>query len=119
RSGLEVAFRPHSGKFSKRKDGAKPAKHAKTRWFFSSANFYGQSEAALRDDGHKWEPCLRHEERLRSSSLSDPCFDIYYHHRESGMKVADPQPIPYAFVVSLQPPKVKDLYNRVIRAYAQ
>jgi hypothetical protein len=27
--------------------------------------------------------------------------------------------IPYAFVVSLKAPKVKDLYNRVVRAYAQ
>lgn len=118
RSGLEVAFRPHSAKFTKPKDGAKPAKHAKTRSFFSPANLYGQSESVLRDDGHKWEPCLHHEERLRSSSLSDPCFDIYYHHRESGMKVVDPQPIPYAFVVSLKAPKVKDLYSRVVRAYA-
>ncbi|WP_437895184.1 S8 family peptidase [Sorangium sp. So ce124] len=119
RSGLEVAFRPHSAKFTKPKDGAKQSKHAKTRSFFSPANLYGQSESVLRDDGHKWEPCLHHEERLRSSSLSDPCFDIYYHHRESGMKVVDPQPIPYAFVVSLKAPKVKDLYNRVVRAYAQ
>lgn len=119
RSGLEVAFRPHSAKFTKPKQGAKPAKHAKTRSFFSPANLYGQSETVLRDDGHKWEPCLHHEERLRSSSLADPCFDIYYHHRESGMKVVDPQPIPYAFVVSLKAPKVKDLYNRVVRAYAQ
>jgi hypothetical protein len=119
RSGLEVAFRPHSAKFTKPKEGAKPAKHAKTRSFFSPANLYGQSETVVREDGHKWEPCLHHEERLRSSSLADPCFDIYYHHRESGMKVVDPQPIPYAFVVSLKAPKVKDLYNRVVRAYAQ
>jgi hypothetical protein len=118
RSGLEVAFRPHSGKFTKPKDGRKRSKHAKTRSFFSPVNLYG-SESVLRDDGHKWEPCLHHEERLRSSSLADPCFDIYYHHRESGMKVVDPQPIPYAFVVSLKAPKVKDLYNRVVRAYAQ
>lgn len=118
RSGLEVAFRPHAARFTKPKDGRKQAKHAKTRSFFSPANLYGQSESSLREDGHKWEPCLHHEERLRSSSLSEPCFDIYYHHRESGMKVVDPQPIPYAFVVSLKAPKVKDLYNRVVRAYA-
>lgn len=34
------------------------------------------------------------------------------------MKVADPQPIPYALVVSLKAPKVPDLYNRVVRGYA-
>ncbi|HYP97846.1 MAG TPA: S8 family peptidase [Polyangiaceae bacterium] len=118
RSGLEVAFRPHSGRYTKPKEGGKQAKHAKTRSFFSPANLYGKSESVLREDGHKWEPCLHHEEKLRSTSLSEPCFDIYYHHRESGTKVADPQPIPYAFVVSLKAPKVKDLYNRVVRAYA-
>ncbi|HXJ48116.1 MAG TPA: S8 family peptidase, partial [Candidatus Acidoferrum sp.] len=119
RSGLEVAFRPHSARFTKPKAGAKQSKHAKTRSFFSPANLYGQSESVQREDGHKWEPCLHHEELIRASSLSDPCFDIYYHHRESGKKVADPQPISYAFVVSLKAPKVKDLYNRVVRAYAQ
>ncbi|WP_394849621.1 S8 family peptidase [Pendulispora brunnea] len=117
RSGLEVSFRPHSRKFPKPRDG-KQSKHAKTRSFFSSSLLYGQPETVLREDGHKWEPCLHHEERLRATSLSEPCFDIYYHHRESGMKVVDPQPIPYAFVVSLKAPKVPDLYDRVVRAYA-
>jgi hypothetical protein len=117
RSGLEVSFRPHNGKFPKPRDG-KQSKHAKTRSFFSSSRLYGQAESVLREDGHKWEPCLHTEERMRATSLSDPCFDIYYHHRESGMKVVDPQPIPYAFVVSLKAPKVPDLYDRVVRAYA-
>lgn len=117
RSGLEVSFRPHSGKFSKPRDG-KQSKHPKTHSFFSKSNLYGQGEAVLREGGQKWEPCLHHEKRLRATSLSEPCFDIYYHHRESGMKVADPQPIPYAFVVGLKAPKVPDLYDRVVRAYA-
>jgi hypothetical protein len=117
RSGLEVSFRPHSGKYPKPRDG-KQSKHAKTRSFFSATLLYGQPETVLREDGHKWEPCLRHEDRLRAKSLSEPCFDIYYHHRESGMKAVDPRPIPYAFVVSLKAPKVPDLYDRVVRAYA-
>lgn len=117
RSGLEVAFRPHSGKFPKPRDG-KQSKHPKTKPFFSGALF-GQSEAALRDDGHKWEPCLHRKQTFRATSFLDPCFDIYYHHRESGMKVVDPQPIPYAFVVSLKAPKVTNLYNQVVRAYAR
>jgi len=48
RSGLEVAFRPHSAKFTKPREGGKKAKHAKTRSFFSSANLYGQPEVAPR-----------------------------------------------------------------------
>jgi len=117
RGGLDVAFRPHHGKYAKPRDG-KTAKHAKPRPFFSSARLYGQSERLLREDGHKWEPCLRNEERLLATSLSEPCFDVYYNHRESGMKSTDPKPIPYAFVVGLKAPKVPDLYDQVVRAYA-
>ena len=117
RSGLEVAFRPHSGKYPKPRHG-KRSLHAKTRSFFSATLLYGEPETVLREDGHKWEPCLHHEATLRATSLSEPCFDIYYHHRESGMKAADPRPIPYAFVVSVKAPKVPDLYDRVVRAYA-
>ena len=51
-------------------------------------------------------------------SLEKPCFDIYYHHRESGSKADDPQPIPYALIVGIRAPKVKDLYDRVVRTYA-
>jgi hypothetical protein len=117
RGGLDVAFRPHNGKYAKPRDG-KTAKHAKPRPFFSSARLYGQSERLLREDGHKWEPCLRNEERLLAKSLSEPCFDVYYNHRESGVKSTDPKPIPYAFVVGLKAPKVPDLYDQVVRAYA-
>jgi len=35
---LAVAFRPHIAKFMKPKGGAKPAKHTKTRSFFSLEN---------------------------------------------------------------------------------
>jgi len=117
RSGLEVAFRPHSGKHGKRSDGTK-GQHAKTRPFFSGSLLYGQPETVLREDGHKWEPCLRSQATFRASSLSAPLFDIYYHHRESGMKATAPQPIPYAFIVGLKAPRVADLYDRVVRAHA-
>jgi hypothetical protein len=117
RSGLEVAFRPHSGKHGKRSDGTK-AQHAKTRAFFSGSLLYGQPETVLREDGHKWEPCLRSQATFRARSLSSSLFDIYYHHRESGMKATAPQPIPYAFIVGIKAPKVADLYDRVVRAYA-
>jgi len=92
RSGLEVAFRPHSAKYPKPREG-KASKHAKTRTFFSKSSPYTRAETLLREDGQKWEPCLHHEVRLRAPSLAEPCFDVYYHHRESGMKAADPQPI--------------------------
>lgn len=117
RSGLEVAFRPHSGKHNQRADGTR-AQHAKTKAFFSGALLYGELESVLREDGHKWEPCLRRQATFRAKSLSAPLFDVYYHHRESGIKATAPQPIPYAFVVGLKAPKLPDLYDRVVRTYA-
>jgi len=117
RSGLEVAFRPDSTRFTEYDDGRRST-HPKAKSFFSASNMYGAAEFVLRDDGHKWEPCLRHTRTLRASGLNNPCFDIYYHHREAGIAAAAPEPIPYAFIISLRAPSVPDLYNRVVRAYA-
>jgi hypothetical protein len=117
RSGLEVAFRPHAGKQRLYKDGSQ-SKHPKTTSFFTPTNMYGASEWLVREDGHKWEPCLRNHRSFRAASLKDPAFDIYYHHRAGGAKQLDPKPIDYALVVSLKAPKVADLYDRVVRAYA-
>ena len=118
RAGLEVSLRPHSGKFTTYDDG-KRSQHPKTVSFFSASNMYGAAEYEFREDGHKWEPCLRNSRRFQAGSLKDPCLDIYYHQREAGGKVtAPPQPIPYALVVSVRAPKVRDLYNRVVRSHA-
>jgi hypothetical protein len=117
RSGLEVAFRPDSRRFTKYDDGRRST-HPQAKSFFSASNMYGAAEFMLRDDAHKWEPCLRHTRMLRATSLHSPCFDIYYHHREAGIRASAPQPIPYAFLISLRAPKIPDLYNRVVRTYA-
>jgi hypothetical protein len=116
RSGLEVSFRPHEEKYGQTK--GKRSAHPKTKSFFSATNLYGATEYELRDEGHKWEPCLRHAQAFLPKSLAKPCFDIYYHHRESGTKAEDPKPIPYALIVGIRAPKVLDLYDRVVRAYA-
>lgn len=116
RSGLEVSFRPHAGKFATSEDG-KQSKHAKTKAFFSPKAMYS-SEVELREDGHKWEPCLHATMRVRASSLDKPCFDIYYHHRLGGMAPAEQPELPYALIVTVRAPKVSDLYNRVVRAHA-
>jgi hypothetical protein len=117
RSGLEVSFRPHSDKYTEYPDG-KVSTHPKTRSFFSAANLYGPDESSMREAMYKWEPCLRHTERLRASSLKEPCFDIYYHHRQGGRAANLPQPIPYALIVSLKSPKNPELYNGTVRAYS-
>lgn len=115
RSGLEVSFRPHAQKYGSTK--GKRSAHPKTKSFFSATNMYA-AEYDLREDGHKWEPCLRNAQAFMPKSLEKPCFDIYYHHRELGSKADDPQPIPYALIVGIRAPKVKDLYDRVVRTYA-
>jgi len=117
RSGLEVAFRPHSERYSSYPDGRQSA-HPKTRSFFSASNLYGSADGSMREPMYKWEPCLRHTERLFATSLKEPCLDIYYHHRQSGRTADLPQPIPYALVVSLKGPKNPDLYSGTVRAYA-
>lgn len=118
RSGLEVFFRPHSDKFRKTKDGKKP-KHQKTQPFFSIKKMYGAAEYEFREDGHKWEPCIRNSQSFKGSSFKQPCFDIYYHHREGAISAEDPKPIPYALVISVKAPKETDFYNKIVRAYAQ
>ena len=61
---------------------------------------------------------VRNAFTLNGDSLHEPCFDIYYHHRQNGMTAILPQPISYAFIVSVKAPKIPDLYNRVVRAYS-
>ncbi len=116
RSGLEVAFRPNNTRYTKYPDGRR-SHHPKTRSFFSASNLYGAAEYVLRDEGYKWEPCLRSTQQFRASSLHKPCFDIYYHHRESATAASTPQPIPYALVVGIRAPRVSDLYHRIVKTY--
>ena len=117
RSGLEVSFRPHSEKYTEYPDG-KVSTHPKTRSFFSASNLYGPDESSMREAMYKWEPCLRNTERLRASSLKEPCLDVYHHHRQGGRAAELPQPIPYALIVSLKSPKNPELYNGTVRAYS-
>lgn len=115
RSGLEVSFRPNEKKF--RVGKGKPSKHAITKPFFTQKNMFGAAEYDLRDDGHKWEPCLKHARPYRAAGFDRPVFDIYYHHRESGSKASDPKPIKYALIIGIAAPKIKDFYARVVRRY--
>jgi hypothetical protein len=117
RAGLEAPLRPHSGKFTKPKAGQKTSPHAKTETFFSGARLYGESESVLREDGHKWEPCIRSSRKFRATSLHEPCFDIYYHHRDGGAADRSPYPIPYALVIGIYAKDVNDLYSQVLRTY--
>jgi hypothetical protein len=116
RGGVEVSFRPHDQRYATNEDGS-TSTHPKTETFFSAKNLYG-AEAAMRESHFKWEPCCHHFVRKNPSSLRGSCFDVYYHHRISGVASILPRPMPYAFVVSLRAPKTKDLYDRVRQTFA-
>ncbi|MCA1579772.1 MAG: S8 family peptidase [Acidobacteria bacterium] len=117
RRGVEVFFRPHAEKFGKPYKGKRP-EHPKTASFFSASNLYGASESSLREQGFKWEPCRRAKITMRSNSLKSPCFDIYNHHRADGVAAATTTDTQFALVLTVRAPRVKDFYNRVVRAYS-
>lgn len=115
RAGLEVVFRPNTEKVSE--DRAED--YSDTDVFFSTGKIYNKSELQLRQDGHKWEPCLKASKTKRGSSLVKPCFDVYYHNRDEGRVDKDARPMPYALIVSLKAPRVKTLYAQVLEAYSE
>ena len=112
RAGLEVAFRPHKGKFNQTERG--PSKNPSTKSFFTSGGY--ETEEALRRDAHKWEPCMKSSIRVRATSLDDPVFDIHYNARRGGMSDGSAQPIPYALVVTVANDS-PDLYNKIAQRY--
>lgn len=111
RSGLEVVFRPHAGK------RGKPGQvHADTRSFYG-AKLFGETEQELRADSHKWETTLHNEIKMQSRSLKDPVFDIHYMAREEGRATSGAEKIPYALVISVKAPRIKDLFERTLARY--
>lgn len=118
RSGLEVAFRPHSDRYTTYKDG-KRSTHPTTESFFSPKRMYSHAgEITLREEG-KWEPVLSHRRSFKAAALKEPCFDIYYHHRVSGLRPQRQDELPYALVVTVRSEGAVDLYNAVVRTYQQ
>jgi len=111
RAGLNIHLRPHK---DKRK---KPANlNADTVSFFRPAEPY-LSEQELRTAASKWETVRHAKKRFRASSLRDPVFDIHYMARESGHTASRPTRVPYALVVTVEAPRVPNIYNRVLRRY--
>ena len=110
-SGLSVVFRPNQTKFAK-----DDAVHPKSESFFQPKNLY-PTEQQLRDDAHKWETCLHASKRKLAKSLDRPVFDIHYNARSDGRDDVRAERIRYALVLTIDAPRVKDLYERVVRTY--
>ena len=44
-------------------------------------------------------------------------FDIHYNARSQGHDDSAPRKIRYALAITVEAPRVKDLYDRIVRAY--
>jgi hypothetical protein len=113
RAGLEPTFRPHD---QKRKDPKQA--HADSKSFFGKT-LSGLLEDELRRDAWKWENCLHTRVSFLGKSLRNPVLDIHYNARMGGRNHAPEEEMPYALVVSVHAKNLSDLYDRVVRKYAQ
>lgn len=111
RAGLEVVFRPSDQK-------KKPGKaNAQTKGFFDMKQYATEEER--RADLGKWETVLHGSKSLRGSSLDNPVFDIHYNARDAGGPTTSAEKIRYALIITVEAPKHADLYNEILRAFAQ
>jgi hypothetical protein len=111
RSGLEITFRPHVGRFA-HGDATVP----RSRPFFRRSDF--DNERVLRNDAQKWETTLHATKTFRGTSLLQPVFDIHYNARSAGGNARDAKKIRYALVVTVRSPRTPSLYDTVLQTYA-
>jgi hypothetical protein len=117
RSGLDIRFRPHDQRFTRRDQAdSAGAPQPDTKQFFQLRDF--SSETELRRDAHKWETTLHREKSFLPKSLHNPVFDIHYLAREGGAATMTAQKIRYALILSVSAPHTADLYNEILRRYA-
>lgn len=110
RAGLEITFRPHSGK--------KSGKQIKSRSFFSATEF--RTEQEQRADLGKWETVLHASDTLLRASLNDPTFDVHYNARQgAGMASAGAELIRYALVLTVEAPRHADLHAAILAAHTR
>jgi hypothetical protein len=112
RAGLEPTFRPHD---QKRKDPTQV--HADSKSFFGKAQ-KGLLEDELRRDAWKWENCVHARASFLAKSLRNPVFDIHYNARMDSRNFTPEKKLPYALVVTVRAKHLRDLYDKVVRKYA-
>jgi hypothetical protein len=112
RSGLDVVFRPHRGKFGKNDDRTVPISDS----FFKQHEF--ETEEELRRYSHKWDTVMHACKTKRIASLDNPVFDIHFNARSGGQDIVSQQKIRYAMVITVSCKGVDDMHDRVLRTYA-
>jgi len=118
RSGLEVTFRPNKTVKRKVADGENEPLHAVSKTFFGKSQKAFETEDELRRDAWKWENCIHAENRFQGKTLNEPVFDIHYNARFEGHNDTRNQELQYALVITVEAPRVADLYDQVVRRYA-
>jgi hypothetical protein len=115
--GLEITFRPNRDKKTKLKDGSYST-HAKTIPFFTPKNILGSHGVYIDAETTKWECSQKAKLNLIAATLLEPVFDIYCHQRQGLGYHKSPKPLKYSLAISVSAPKIPDLYNQVVRQYA-
>ncbi|MEG1502402.1 MAG: hypothetical protein RR370_03325 [Synergistaceae bacterium] len=87
----------------------------KTEQFFKQTAF--ATEAELRTDAGKWESVLHNFKNKRGSALDKPAFELHYSARENGGSARNASPVKYAFLVSIDAPKNKNIFREILEAY--
>lgn len=118
RSGLEVTFRPNKDSRRKVNAGENEPMHPQSKSFFGNTTKAAQTEDELRRDAWKWENCLHAVNRFRGTGLNEPVFDIHYNARVEGRNDTVNHELKYALVITVEAPKIVDLYDQVVRKYA-
>ncbi|MGF1878213.1 S8 family peptidase [Photobacterium frigidiphilum] len=96
-----------------------PKKNQKKESFFQQQKI--ATEAELRRDAAKWESVLHAEKNKYGTSLDEPAFEIHYMARDCGGNISGSKAptIKYAFIVTLEAPKHKEIFNDIIQTYSE
>jgi hypothetical protein len=112
-AGLDIVFRPHSGKKKKQQQV-----HPDTKPFFSK-NDYELFDDPLTYKAHIWETARTNSKSMLATSLHEPAFNLHYNARDGvgAAKKSAAQQIRYAMVVTVSAPNHPTLYNEVFTRY--
>ncbi|MEQ9112674.1 MAG: S8 family peptidase [Miltoncostaeaceae bacterium] len=133
KAGLEVAFRPHSRRFSLRdpdtnktivldvqEEGERFGQLLASGWLPSvlpaTKGTERRGSESLKREGGKWETAMHFSKRMRARSLHEPQVTVNYLAREDGRLAVAP-PLVFAMLVSLRAPIGVDLYTAVRQQY--
>lgn len=110
-SAIEPFFRPHAKKMAT--DGST---HAAPKSFFQVGDYVPESD--LRRGAHKWETTKHKTKKIRASSLFRPVFDVRHLSRIEQLAGNEADTVEYALVITIKTSQESDIYNKVVRTYA-